>query len=169
MNDRRQLRGTTAASLAVGMLTAVLALDALAQPKPALTRNVDEPGRNPYVRSMQVVQNTTNCSAALDQCAATFLVVPDGKRLVITYVSVAFFLAAGGNAPEASLSAAGTGFILLPQPTKMTFGVDRYTVATPVTFYVEPGESPRVIMRGFNFADGYTFTVALAGYLVALP
>ena len=92
-----------------------------------------------------------------------------GNRLVITYVSAAFFLDAGGNAPEASLTAVGTGFILLPQPTKMIFGVDRYTVATPVTFYVEPGETPRLIMRGFNFADGYTFTVALAGYFVTLP
>lgn len=121
------------------MAVTLLSVDALAQPKPALTRDSDEPGRNPYVQSLQVTQNVTNCLPSLAQCSVILPAFPVGKRLVITYVAAAFFLDAGGNGAEVSLSAPGTGFILLPQPQLQGFLVDRHTVATPVTFYVEPG------------------------------
>lgn len=163
--DRRN-RPASVLALVAGL---VVSATALAQPKPALTRNLDEPGRNPYVESKQIAASVANCGT-LTSCTFEFATVPADKRLVITYASVTFMLTGGGTVPEAALSAAGTGFIQLPLPTVPHAGTnDRWATASPVTFYVEPGAAPRIIVRGFDLADGFLVTMALSGYYVSLP
>lgn len=146
---------------------------ALAQPKPALTQNMNEPGLNPYLVSIQPEQDTSNCQPGnppFASCTFVFPVVPLGKRLVVTYASAAYYLSPGATLAEAFLSATGTGFVQLAlRPVQSGIVADRQVVATPVTFYVEPGESPRFLLRGFDILDGRTATLSLAGYYVTLP
>lgn len=154
---------------ALGLAWLLVSADALSQPKPALVRDIDEPGLSPFRESVQVTQSTTTCPPSLASCNVVFSTVPAGKRLVVTYVSTVFFLDSGGTSAEALLTSTGGGFIYLPMPQVQPGIADRYFVSTPVQFYVEPGDAPRITMRGFNFADGRLMSVSVVGYFVTLP
>jgi hypothetical protein len=146
---------------------------ALAQPKPALVKDANEPGLNPYVEAVQLEQNTTTCQPAsppFSSCSFVLSTVSAGKRRVITYASVSYFLSPGGTFPEVFLGSTGGGYVQLPlQPVQSGTLADRQVVSTPVTFYIEPGESPRFTLRGFDILDSRTATLTLSGYYVNLP
>lgn len=173
MPQRMSRWGRDSGWLTIAWLLVLASADALAQPKPALTLNTNEPGLNRYVESKQVEQNATACLPATPpfaSCVFEMLPVPAGKRLVVTYVSAQYYLSAGATFPEVLLSAAGSGFVMLPmQPVQAGTAVDRHLVATPVTFYVEPGAVPRFTLRGFDILDGRTASLSIVGYVVNLP
>lgn len=157
------------------LLVAVCLLSATAhaQPKPALVKDANEPGLNPYVESVQVDQDATACQPSapdFSSCVYILSTVPAGRRRVITHVSASFFLTPGGTFPEVFIGSTGGGYVQLPlQPVQSGTAIDRHLVSTPVTFYVEPGDAPRFTLRGFFLVDGRLATLSLSGYDVNLP
>jgi hypothetical protein len=81
---------------------------------------------------------------------------------------------AGGGRALVSLIADGNIFgnsLLLPVPTPLTGVVGEYVVSSPVTYYIEPGSTPGLLLQGSPVAnDGhYGAQVTIVGYLVAIP
>ena len=135
-----------------------------------LVQNVNEPGLNPYVHIVNFNQSSAYCYNYA--CTIEFPVVPAGKRLVITYASANFALA-GGNSTLASVAlttnASDQNQVMLPAP--VLDGLGRfYIAASPVTFYVNAGAHPEMILGGQFMLDNgnNSAQVALTGYYVNL-
>ncbi len=151
---------------------ATLAFDALAQLKPALTQDRDEPGRNPWSQSIAYQQNATNCADFPNLCVAVFDSVPAGKRLVITYASVRFIVDSTANQTpivelESFLSLPDTA-ISLPAPQSSSDN-RMYTTASPILYFVEAGGPPRIRVLASNLSEFSGLRAALVGYFVNLP
>jgi len=158
---------------AIGLLLVAVLADrfsstrALAQTiQAALVKNVDEPGRNPYQASV-----STNCWGTY--CFLSFPAVPAGKRLVIEHV--AGWIVAGTNSSTivAALRPQGTAGNLDANPSDpvvplklfdVTQDAQQLGVNTPVHFYAEEGESPKVTI--FSDAGLGTTAFSLTGYLI---
>lgn len=165
-------RHPPAGALAACAFATLVATGALAQPKPALVKDADAPGLNPYHESVQLDQDVSRCQVAppsFNNCRFTLSAVPAGKRLVITYASISYFVSPGATFPEVLLTAPFR-FVQLPLPTVQSSSlVDRLWVASPVTFYVEPGDAPAFLVRAFDILDGRMASMSLTGYYVNLP
>jgi len=143
---------------------------ALAQSKPALVQDRDEPGRNPWQQSIDVMQNATNCGPPLINCFGTFDTVPAGKRLVVTYAS-AIFSGADASTPNPLVYAGPAQipnfvhFLPLPQAR----GGARLIASGPVLFYVDAGTYAYMVIQADALKDGYQATMSLSGYLIDAP
>ncbi len=138
--------------------------------KPALVRNQDEPGRNPYMQSISDNLSTQYCTPYL--CTIYFNPVPVGFRLVITHASARYKLAHTGSGPYVQIAAFGfvnAAAITLPAP--VAIGGDYYIASGPVTYFVEPGVPPVLLLSGspVDNTGMYAFEAAITGYLVPLP
>jgi hypothetical protein len=137
--------------------------------KPALVRNVDEPGRNPYQQGMLFNQSTQVCTNYV--CTLWFNPVPAGYRLVVTHVSVRYRLADNSSDAYTTLGYDGNlaSDIVLPAPSFI--GNNYYVASSPVTFYVEPGSSPTLFLAGnrVDASGSYSAQASIVGYLVAIP
>jgi hypothetical protein len=147
--------------------------DAATAPVSAMTvtqvQNVNEPGLNPYQHFVSFNQGTGYCYNFA--CTIEFPVVPDGKRLVITYASASFGLQSGGTLASVALasSANQNNQVMLPAPA--LDGLGRfYLSGSPVTFYVDEGHRPVMILGGqYMLTNGeYSAQVSVVGYLVNL-
>jgi hypothetical protein len=144
--------------------TLVQVVNTTANPVP--TNDVDQPGKHPYQASVIFNQDATNCTSFV--CTANFPAVPAGYRLVITNASALYGLTPGGAAPNVALvingNIFGARFLLpLPQPD----GFDTYIVSSPVTFYVEAGDQPSLLLGGqFVSPVSISAEAAISGYLV---
>jgi hypothetical protein len=151
-----------------GAFTHLLPATAYAQ-KPALVRNVDEPGRSPYQQVLLFNQSTQVCTNYV--CTLWFNPVPAGYRLVVTHVSARFRLADNGSEAYTTLGYDGNlaSDIVLPAPSFI--GYNYYVVSSPVTFYVEPGSSPTLSLSGnrVDASGSYSAQASIVGYLVAIP
>lgn len=138
---------------------------------PIPVRNVDSQSRIPYQQSILFNQTGDTCPNQF-YCVAKFDMVPNGSRLVITYVGARFGLASGGTAANAELVTNGDIFgsnqLILPAPVRI--GFDTYVVAGPVTFYVDAGDTPAVTFGG-QYVDtvSHTAQVTISGYMVSVP
>jgi len=147
------------------------AAHAASEPPPPVTlvQNVNEPGLNPYQKFISFNQGGAYCYNFA--CSVEFPAVPAGKRLVITYVSAQFGLASGGTLASVALTTSSNenNQELLPAPA--LDGLGRfYICASPVTFYVNAGDHPVVIMGGQYMLDNNSngAQVSVTGYLVTL-
>jgi hypothetical protein len=140
-----------------------------AQAKPALVRNIDEPGRNPYQQSISFQQNTF-AGCTINSCVVTFNAVPAGRRLVVTYVSARYHDPTFFGPAGVSLGLNGNvGATLVDLPRNSTDNAFQ-TIASPLTFYVEAGDKPTVFIAGGNLiVSSFQANVAVAGYFVSLP
>jgi hypothetical protein len=157
------------AFLSIAASASMFSPHVLAQAKPALIRDIDEPGRNPYQKSISLVQGPAAGCTTL-ACFFVFDTVPAGKRLVITYVSAGWGLASGGTGASAIMYLDGTNsgpipFLVAP----VNVGLNFYVLGGPVTFYAEPGYTPTVVVGGQFLNPGITATAHLTGYFVSLP
>ncbi len=144
-------------------------LTAVAQ-RPVLTRNADEPGRNPYQQTVLFNQTAANCPNDF-YCVANFDIVPAGYRLVVTYASARFVQNTGYVGAYASLMIDGYIFgpeIMLPGGTLDAVVHEYYFGGGPVTFYVEAGHTPSIAVSGGSVRRSNTAQVSIAGYLVPL-
>ena len=145
----------------ISILAALVLATAFAQAqKPALTKSVDEPGRSPYTSN--VVQ-----SCPLFSCSFVFKPVPVGFRLVVTHASVWYKTDSTSGVTYALLSQTPSGQSYreyLPLPTLTG---SRYVVSSsPVTYYVEPGQTPQIdVTNSLEFPG----EASISGYLVAIP
>jgi hypothetical protein len=161
-------------------LTPSAATPAYAQ-KPALTQNVDEQGRVPFhqVRALNAYgSQPLDCinSPTQSECRVTFDAVPAGHRLVITYVSVAYYAVSPSLEStyfnlSAPVTTGGTGeiernIVQFPSATPDSRGYCAWS--QPTLLYVEAGFIPSIY--AYNIRNGIidyaTFTIE--GYLVAL-
>jgi hypothetical protein len=161
---------TLSAVALLGSATSSWADSTTTAPTVTLVQNVNEPGLNPYVHIVNFNQSSAYCYNYA--CTVEFPVVPAGKRLVITYASASFALA-GGNSTLASVAlttnANDQNQVLLPAPA--LDGLARfYIAASPVTFYVNAGVRPEMILGGQFMLDNgnNSAQVALTGYYVNL-
>ena len=123
---------------------------------PALTSNVDDPGRIAY-------QTAQEPECTLNPCDFSFPDVPAGHRLVIQHVSGELFLALTPSAIFVRL--AGTGF--LNRSVFFAPFVGRNSLFDQsVLFYYDAGQVPgvEISLAGTNFAGGQIVT--LTGYLL---
>jgi hypothetical protein len=152
-------------NLAFTALIALASITAHAQ-KPALTQNIDEKGRVPYHSNAE-----TACLSS--QCVLYFAVVPTGYRLVITHASILYqgrpapsiypnFVVLEGGADSPGELAGYQEYL----PTPTSGGNNFYTASSPVTYYVEAGGTPSLIVNGT--ASGTYTDAHISGYLINL-
>lgn len=156
---------TLARRLALVLIALVPASVALAQPKPALIQDRDVSARAPY---QELAANAVDSSSSTTQ-SLLFPVVPAGKRLVITFVSLSLGPAVlAGDAGWTALSRlGGDKLLILPPPLLSSY--DR-VIAMPVTYYVEAGEQPAAILQSFGgWPDNGRVQALLVGYTISLP
>ncbi len=156
------------ALLAVTLLAApsLVPTPALAQ-RPVLTEDVDQPARTPYQRAIVFNQGSNTCDPF--SCTVQFDVVPAGKRLEITYVS-ALFGAPGDGATIVVQSDPSFSSTRLYLPLPQTYGFHTYVGGSPVTFYVDAGHTPTLILGGFNVSSSSTSAEAtIVGHYVSVP
>jgi hypothetical protein len=135
--------------------------------------DVDQKDRNPYQQTVLFNQTSSTCTNFV--CTVSFKAVPTGYRLVVTNASALYKLGngnAGGTLPNVSLAINGNFFgtlLMLPAPAPIGFNL--YVASSPVTFYVEPGDAPTLLLSGqFVTTDGSnTAQATIVGYLVSLP
>jgi hypothetical protein len=129
----------------------------------ALTKNIDERGRNPYIQYQ-------SCYApALNTCTAFFPPVPTGMRLVVEHINMAVATAT----PLTSVDFTGNG-VIFGYPFLQVQGIDPsgntiYVANQPLLTYFEAGQTPAVGI--YTKAAGYEFVssnITLTGYLVNL-
>jgi hypothetical protein len=132
----RMLTPRRIATVVALLIVGLVPLHVIAQPKPALVRNVDEPARVPYY-----VSQPGNCLFS-NECLMTGTTVPAGQRLRVTRLEgiiffqssniIAFLYANGGDPkfmfPSNAFGGAFYGSVV-------SFNVE-------VDFYFEAGETP---------------------------
>ncbi|MBV9158654.1 MAG: hypothetical protein JO097_20510 [Acidobacteriaceae bacterium] len=129
----------------------------------ALTKNIDERGRNPYY------QQVVCYNASGNTCYAFFPAVPAGMRLVVEHINMSIDTATAFSAADI----AGNGGII-EQPLLTVQGQDSsghniYVANQPFLMYYEAGQTPEVSI--FSQAGGSAFMsgqATLTGYLVNL-
>ena len=149
-------------AISVTVLCGLTSTAAYAQ-RPALTRSADEPGRAPYHQYI-------NGSCVTGTCRFAFKAVPAGFRLVITHVSVITvgtnsFLGYLSDEPGftgAAASDGSTNAIVLAEAPRVAGGTLSVS-SSLVTFYVDGGKSPNIVITGSG-----TPNASINGYLVAL-
>jgi len=142
----------------------------LAQVRAALVESIDEPGRQPYQQTVLFNQTNEGCTAFF--CSVSFNPVPAGFRLVITHASALFALVPGGTGPRVSLAIDDNIFgttLLLPTPIFNDF--TNYVASSPVSFYVDAGHTPFLLLEGNQVLhDGsITAEATIVGHLVSVP
>jgi hypothetical protein len=156
--------------LALALAVAIASGAALAQPKPALVQDRDEPGRDPYLETVLQTLDDAHCfSPGLPRtkCWATFSPVPAGKRLVVTYVAVWAYYAAAGTPPIAYVANGIAPAMLLPAMTVTSPPV--YQIGTPTTMFFNPSQVPTIHVEAQNLDPNATIYATIAGYFVTLP
>lgn len=132
---------------------------------PAITSNMDDPGRIPYQATV-VGSSGSNCVAT--GCSFNFAPVPAGHRLVILHVS-AFIQANPSSTPMrvavGALPTFSSEFLVTVQDTLS--GLNEIQFDQPVLVYLDAGQTPVVALDtniSTFFASGQIAT--LTGYLL---
>jgi hypothetical protein len=155
---------TLARRLALVVLALAPVSVALAQPKPALVQDRDEPGRAPYQEIIQQIAggfcngNVPCCT--VNRCTFSSAAVPAGKRLVVTHVAVRF-RQTGASIPAAFLN-------LVPLGVMQRTG-NLVLLSMPVTVYFEADSSPKIDVFADSVELGEFFSAAVIGHFVTLP
>ncbi len=139
-----------------------------AQVRPAVVKNVDEPGRSPY----QAIQTSFNNCGVYG--FAYFPPVPAGKRLVVTFMSGQFQLTVTSkvyarllSAPAVTSSCAvlsGVPFAILP-----VFDLSNLiaSFSSPTQFYVEEGAVPTLFVQSpLDLGVAKVADFSIQGYLI---
>jgi hypothetical protein len=151
-----------AAALALlGVLGHFSAKPLLAQIRAALVRNIDEPGRSPYLSASPNVGYTPN------QCIAEFAPVPPNKRLVVQHIS-GYAALTGPSTLVVAILEAPNVLVNVPRAyLSATFvGGSQYVANQEMVLYLEPGGVPRLRFQVSNVSC--TAVGTLSGYLIDL-
>jgi hypothetical protein len=147
---------------------------AFAQVRPALVKNVDEPGLVPFSQTFQISITACSCQNC---CFLTTAPVPAGKRLVITNVSGFFPLASAVNMGPVTVNAVDPSpfnlvqLLALPVIFRTQWnGGDypAYELNENVQTFVDAGKVVQLAVfhsSNWNFRTG---AVTINGYLVSL-
>jgi len=156
-----------AAAFFLALIASVCAMQADAQIKPAMVRSVDEPARVPYGGTLAL-----SCPFGND-CTAEFPVVPAGKRVRITDLSLA--VPAQSTATHyVAIHRNGASFntMLALFPTTFlsaAFYGSMVATSQSVNLYYEAGDKPVVeffVTAGTGGINASQARVTLVGYVV---
>jgi len=151
--------------LALVLLALVPVSAALAQPKPALVKDIDQPARAKY---QETISHPTECNSA-STCLFNFSAVPAGKRLVVTWVNAFYEMVGAGSDSWAVLFPADpSGIEIYLVPTPNQWASTLRTINSPAVMYVEAGISPSLQIAGLSLLNGGA-KATLVGYLVSVP
>ncbi len=164
---------------AVGLVGTFLTDEAFAQVRPALTKNVDEPGRVPYTQFFSALPGlATGCG--LNFCDFYPPAVPAGKRLVITDVYGVINLEPGASVNSLQLKVTDSTFSVtrnvfeVPQnpsayyDVALAFELRRYAFQAKVMMFVEAGDRGAIHFwtGSGNLSSEYATSLTIVGYLV---
>jgi len=139
---------------------------------PLFVRNVDEPGRNPFQTSENILFTTVSGTA--------FFAVPDGKVTVIEHVSMSGAVESGGTIQAFVTCFDGTDEVnhsLILMPSGEVNGLTQYSASQSIKCYAVPRFSPvggiqeptglvmHVQTSNLNSAQ-HTWVMAASGYLL---
>ncbi len=176
----RQLILAVATLAVLSVLAMFTAREAIAQVRAAIIKDVDEPGRTPYVQHV-VLSKPGNCG--LNFCSGLLPVVPAGKRLVITRFHGMIALGPGAIANRVRLLRVipGGGFpapafevphnpSAIYQDTLSLSSPFRYSFNHELLMFVEAGERPAIDFStvGGNLNGEWPNEFTVSGYLVDL-
>ena len=154
-------------SLTLGAALLVLGCQAQAQ-RAALVQDRDAPGRAPYQNEIGINPSSSVCPNNFF-CVITFPPVPAGQRLVITHAAAEF---TNGAAGAGTAYVTGPGGIFGPRmiiPPGQLTTTNRTIASGPMTYYIEPGQSPQVIIAGSSIITSNSAFAMLSGYYITLP
>ena len=138
----------------------------LAQVRAALIKNIDEPGRAPYM-----IQTVCRPEAGSNFCKGTFPSVPANKRFVVEYVNGNVSVDGSTLSLIAlSVPSAGSNSFVFPAHLDVsTFGFNSYSISERVIFYYDGGQVPSIqILSTMASATPPSGGLTLSGYLVDL-
>jgi len=171
--------------VAVGLLLAVTPATVAAQTRPALVKDVDEPGRVPFQYIASAAPGPGASSCGVNFCNFELPAVPAGKRLVITDFYGTVSLRPGGTVHSLRLSVwdktdpAGwviMGMFEVPHNpdayynVALTFELRRYSFQSKLLMYVDAGFAPSIEFwtGGADLHASWPSQIMVVGYLVNL-
>ncbi len=174
----KRLLALAACLVVVAAVVSITRSDVVAQIRAALVKNVDEPGRVPYVQFFSAVPGlATGCG--LNFCDFYPPVVPAGKRLVITDVYGVVNLQLDGTVHSLQLKATNSTFATTKNifevphnpgayyDVALAFNLRRYAFQSKVTMFVEPGDRAALhFWTGGLLSNEYPTSLTIVGYLV---
>lgn len=169
MDSNRPLRRVAALRAMAGLVLAAFVSIAAAQPKPALVRDLDEPGRDPFMVTVDAVVGSDDChqGGSTTNCSVFLGSVPAGKRLVITYASAVFFLDdETATNPWVELTMGAGRRVSLPLPQAR--GIQAIA-ASPVMAFADPGPTIQMQVRASALRNATSVIASIAGYFIAVP
>ena len=139
----------------------LLCAPALAQ-RPALTENIDEPGRKPYQEGQ-----ASNCLSAGPICSVDFATVPAGVRRVVTHLACT--TSTGDNSPVAMFVHVRGDFGAV-EYFPVTVNGTNQIASTGTLFFFDTGSQPEIgAFRGLVTQTNVDLICRIAGYDVSLP
>jgi len=160
---KNKLHTFAAALMLLAVAATFCAKPAVAQARPTLVQNTDEPARAPFQTTVSLNYSTSTLFASVP--------IPSGKRLVIDYVSVNG-AAASNSGPiqpviilESAVAGSPAVSYYLTQ-TQSPLVTTQFHSAAPMTIYSD------TLAVAFGFS-GYTpsfavFNVSISGHLVSI-
>lgn len=160
-------------------VSALFSTVALAQVRPALVKNLDEPGRAPFQFYAGVARGETGCGG--NYCTISLPAVPANKRLVITNVAVTIHMEAGATVQDLTLYIKPGADVLsqitlpynpsnYPADPISTYNPRRYVVNERVLWFVEAGQAPKIDFHtsGGNLSTDWRNRFLVTGYYIDL-
>lgn len=150
--------------LAIAAVAFLAQSTAFAQVRPAATKNVDEPARNPYFHTIAVTCPFTN------SCYATFPAVPAGKRLRVTRIGAFARFQPNGGFLALDLTYGGIPVVAFPvSPMNLNYFGNCISADFAVDYYFEAGQTPVLELgNGAGWSTSPLPNVRITGYLVDL-
>jgi hypothetical protein len=148
---------------------------ASAQVRPAVVKNVDEPGRIPYQQYVSGSLGGLNCGTNF--CNFDLPAVPAGKRLVITKFAGNMALAGSATVARLTLSIFSGGPLLEVPNNSSAYHVDgltaggpnRYAFGMDTLLFAEAGQAVAIsFYTTGSLATGVAQGFIVTGYLVDL-
>ncbi len=161
---KNKLHTFAAALMLLAVAGTFYAMPAMAQARPTLVQNTDEPARAPFQTTVSLNFSTSTLFVSVP--------IPSGKRLVIDYVSVSGAAASNSGAIQPVIilesSVAGSPSVnYYLQQTQSPLVTSQYASAGPMTIY---SDSLAVAFAYSGFAPtapGFAvFNVCISGHLI---
>ena len=169
--------------MAVGLLLAVTPTTVAAQTRPALIKDVDEPGRIPFQYIASAKAGDAGCGTNF--CSFVLPAIPAGKRLVVTDFYGTVSLQPGGSVHSLRLTAWDRtdpddsvlmGMFEVPRnpdayyDVALTFQLRRYSFQSKLVMYVDAGLVPSIDFwtGGADLHASWPSQIMVVGYLVNL-
>jgi hypothetical protein len=172
----RILRALCASAAVFALLCGAGIRVANAQVKPAAVKNVDEPGRIPYMKYVAAARGSANCGTNF--CDFVLPAIPVGKRLVITGFAGNMAFAGTATASRVTLQVDATNGPIFELPLDPAlYHVDNIAIGSPnraafnekILLFAEAGQTPWISMYTTgSLVNSWPQGFIVSGYLVDL-